>query len=1022
MPKASRITADPVSMKSNLGKRPDRPGMWRMLSFLFVLHVFLSHFFSSVSQAGCLWEGSRLACLPLPFMCLPVLFICLPVLFICLPGWVLVGGFLAGLSPTSFHVSPSSFHLSPRLGACGRVSGWLVPGWLVSNLLSCVSHFLSFVSQAVPCSRVPGSLVSHLLSCVSQFFSFVSQAGCLWSGSRLACLPLPFICLSLLFICLPGWVLVGRFLAGLSPTSFHSPNSLLLGVLNALKNGRLGAGWSGRVGCLWAGSWLACLPLPFMCLPVLFICLPGWVLVVGLAAGLFPAGLSPTCFHVSPTSFHLSPRLFLVVGFRARLSPTCFHVSPNSFHLSPKLGACGRVPGWLVSHFLSFVSHFFSFVSQAGCLWAGSWLACLQLPFICLPLLSPNSLLLGVQWSPWCWMVWSGSRPACLPLPFICLPVLFICLPSSVLVVGFAAGLSPTSFHLSPTSFHLSPSSFHLSPRLGACGRVPGWLVSHFLSFVSHFFSFVFQFFSFVSQAGCLWSGSQLACLPLPFICLPLLFICLPLLFICLPVLFICLPGWVLVVGFPAGLSPTSFHMSPTSFHLSPSSFNLSPRLGACGRVSGWLVSHFLSFVSHFFSCVCQGGCLWCWLVSHFLSYLPLLFICLPGWVLVVRFPAGLSPTSFHLSRTSFHLSGWVLWSGLRLACLPRAFICLPLLSFVSQFFSFVSQFFSFLVSQAGCLWSGSRLACLALPFICLLLLFTCLLSFHLSPRLGACGQVPGRLVSHFLPHFFSFVSQFFSLSPRLGACGRGFAAGLSPTSFHLSPTSFHLSFHLSPTSFHLSPRLGACGRVSGWLVSHFLSYVSHFFSFVSLGACGRVCGWLVSHVLSFVSHFFHLSPSSFHLSPTSFQPACLPLPLSPSSFQSGFPAGLSPTSFHLPPNSFHLSPPLLPFICFPLLFIVSQAGCLWSGSGPACLPLLIICLPGWVLVVGFPPSLSPTSFHLSPTSFLLVVGFPARLSPTCFHLSPGSFHLSPRNASFVSQVRHCWCHVAFLFICLCHC
>ena len=200
-------------------------------------------------------------------MCLPVLFICLPVLFICLPGWVLVGGFLAGLSPTSFHVSPSSFHLSPRLGACGRVSGWLVPGWLVSNLLSCVSHFLSFVSQAVPCGRVPGSLVSHLLSCVSQFFSFVSQAGCLWSG-----------------------------------------------------------------------SWLACLPLPFICLPVLFICLPGWV---------------------------------LVVGFLASLSPTCFHLSPTSFHLSPRLGACGRVPGWLVSHFLSCVSQFFSFVSQAGCLWSG---------------------------------------------------------------------------------------------------------------------------------------------------------------------------------------------------------------------------------------------------------------------------------------------------------------------------------------------------------------------------------------------------------------------------------------------------------------------------------------------------------------------------------------------------------------------------------------------------------------------------------------------------------------------------
>ena len=744
-----------------------------------------------------------------------------PTSFHCLPGWVLVVGFRAGLSPTSFHLSPTSFH-SPNsllLGVLNALkNGRLGAGWS---------------------GRVPDRLVSHFLLFVSQFFSFVSQARCLWSGSRLACLPLPFICLPLLFICLPvlficlpGWVLVVGFPAGLSPTSFHlsptsfhlssnsfhSPNSLLLGVLNALKNGRLGAGWSGRVPsrlvshflCLPVlfsrGSRLACLPLPFICLPILFICLRHYFL-----------------------SF----------------------VS-HFFSLSPRLGACGRVPGRLVSHFLSFVSHFFSFPKQFTV--RGS--QCFK------------------EWSPWCWMVWS--------------------------------------------------------PKLGACGRVRGWLVSHFLSFVTHFFSFVSQFFSFVSQAGCLWSGSRLACLPLPFICLPLLFICLP-------ILFICLPGWVLVVGFPAGLSPTSFHLSPTSFHLSPSSFNLSPRLGACGRVSGWLVSHFLSFVSHFFSFVCQGGCLWsgsrpaclplpfpllficlpvlfivsqagclwCWLVSHFLSYLPLLFICFPGWVLVVRFPAGLSPTSFHLSRTSFHLSGWVLWSGLRLACLPRAFICLPLLSFVSQFFSF-------LVSQAGCLWSGSRLACLALPFICLLLLFTCLLSFHLSPRLGACGQVPGRLVSHFLSHFFSFVSQFFSLSP------------------HLSPTSFHLSFHLSPTSYHLSPRLGACGRVSGWLVSHFLSYVSHFFSFVSLGACGRVCGWLVSHVLSLVSHFFHLSPSSFHLSPTSFH--------SPNSLLLGVLNALKNGRLGAGWSGRVPSRLVSHFLCLPVLFS--------RGSRLACLPLPFICLP----------------------------------------------------------------------------
>ena len=237
-------------------------------------------------------------------------------------------GFPAGLSPTCFHLSPSSFHLSP-------ISFHLSPRLLLVVGLPAGLSPTCFFHLSVPCGRVPGSLVSHLLSRVSQFFSCVSQAGCLWSGSRLACLPL---------------------------TSFHSPKSLLLGVLNALQNGRLGAGWS------------------------------------------------------------------------------------------------GRVPGRLVSHFLSFVSQFFSFVSQAGCLWSGSrllvsqagclWsgcrLACLPLPFICLPLLFTCLPVLFIClprfWSGW--MVWSDSRPACLPLPFICLPVLFVC-PRS----GFPAGLSPTSFY-----------------------------------------------------------------------------------------------------------------------------------------------------------------------------------------------------------------------------------------------------------------------------------------------------------------------------------------------------------------------------------------------------------------------------------------------------------------------------------------------------------------------------------------------------------------------------------------------
>ena len=645
----------------------------------------------------------------------------------------------------------------------------------------------------------------------------------------------------------------------------------------------------------------------------------------------FPAGLSPTSFHLSPSSFHLSPKLgacgrvpglvshflsfvsqffsfvsqFLsfvspgwvfVVGFPAGLSPTSFHLSPTSFHLSPRVGACGRVPGWLVSHFLSFVSQFFSFVSQARCLW-------------------------------------SGSR-SCLPLPFICLPVLFFCLPGWVLVVGFPAGLSPTSFHLSPTSFHLSPTSFHLSPRLGACGRVPACLPLPFpLLFICLPVLFI------VSQAGCLWSGLRLACLPRRFICLPLLFICLPLLFICLPVLFICLPGWVLVVGFPAGLSPTSFHMSPTSFHF------LSPRLGACGRVPGWLVSYFLSFVSHFFSFfVSQAsacGRVPGWLVSHFLSF-------------VSGFPAGLSRTSFHLSPTSFHLSPF-----LSFLCLPGSVLVVlfPLVShFLSHFFSFVSQFFS------------------------------------LSPRLGACGRVCGWLVSHvvsFVSHFFSFVSHFFSFVSQF---------------------------------FSLSPRLGACGRVCGWLVSHVVSFVSHFFSFVS-------------HFFSFVSQFFSFVSQAGCLWSGS-RLACLPLPFIclPLLFifclpgwvlVVGFPAGLSRT--------------FLSFVSFPFICLSPRLGA--CGRVPACLPLpfpllficlpvLFICLPGWVLVVGFPAGLSPTSFHMSPTSFhflsprlgacgrvpgWLVSHLPficllsfhlfvsqarclwsgSRLSPTSF---PTSFHLSPSS------------------------
>ena len=356
-----------------------------------------------------------------PCFCLPS---CLPSLC---PHVSLLSPFASGLLPLLFPF------LSLLVGHCVRLAFLL---------------FL-FVSGLVPL------VVGHCVRLGSLLFPFVS----LLVGP---CVRLVSLLVSLCPSCLPC-----------------SPNSLLLGVLNALKNGRLGAGWSGRVP--------------------------------GRLVSHFP---------------------------------------------SPRLGACGRVPGWLVSHFYSFVSHFFSFVS-------------------------------------------------------------------------------------------------------------------HFLSFVSHFFSFVSQFFSFVSQAGCLWSGSRLACLPLPFICLPLLFTCLP-------VLFICLPGWVLVVGFPAGLSSTSFHLSPISFHL-------SPKLGACGRVPGWLVSHFLSCVSHFFS-----------FVSHFFSLSPRLGAC------------GRAP-----SRLVFH------------------------------FLSFVSHFFPKQFTVRG----SQFFLNMCLPFVSLLVLalirWPCSMSIHLSPRSVTAGVRP---------------------------------------------------------------------------------------------------------------------------------------------------------------------------------------------------------------------------------------------------------------------------------------
>ena len=472
-------------------------------SFTFISQLWTSQALVSILNTQTVWGLRWCNLSPTSFICLPVLFICLPVLFIFgLPGWVLVVGFPAGLFRISFHLSPTSFHLSPFLSFVSQARClWLgsrpaclplpfpllficlpvlfivsqagclwsrVCGWLVSHFLSCVSHFLSFVS--------------HFFSFVSHFLSFVSQAGCLWSGFRLACLPLPFICLPLLFICLPGCLWSGLRLACLPRAFiclpllsfvfqffsfvshfFSFPKQFTVRGSQCFKEWSPWCWmvWSGslvsQAGCLWSGSGPACLPLPFICLALLFICLPGWVLVVG-----FPASLSPTSFHLSPTSF------LLVVGFPAGLSPTSsylsptsFHLSPTSFHLSPRLGACGRVPAL---HLLSFVSRFFSFISQKC--------------FICLPgpsLLVPCSISIhlslsllisalfrwprsiSIHLSPR--LVTGGVRP--FPL------FLFICLPGlSLLVSALFRWPCSISIHLSPRSVTASV----LSPRSVTAG------------------------------------------------------------------------------------------------------------------------------------------------------------------------------------------------------------------------------------------------------------------------------------------------------------------------------------------------------------------------------------------------------------------------------------------------------------------------------------------------------------------------------------------------------------------------
>ena len=158
----------------------------------------------------------------------------------------------------------------------------------------------------------------------------------------------------------------------------------------------------------------------------------------------------------------------------------------------------------------------------------------------------------------------------------------------------------------------------------------------------------------------------------------------------------------MLVVRFPAGLSRTSLHLSPISFYLSPASFHLSPRLGACSRVSGRVVPHFLAFVSHFspkqftvrgvinsFLRRVRPLC-HCWCPPISTGHVTFLFIRLPGLSLLVRpFPLAMQ----HFYSCVSQVCHW--WcppfpAG-RVAFL---FICLPGLSLLAMqhSYSFVSQ------------------------------------------------------------------------------------------------------------------------------------------------------------------------------------------------------------------------------------------------------------------------------------------------------------------------------------------
>ena len=215
-----------------------------------------------------------------------------------------------------------------------------------------------------------------------------------WSGSRPACLPLPFICLRVLFICLPvlficfppGWVLVVGFPALLSiclPVLFTC-----LPILSFVS--QAGCLWSGsfvshffsfvsQAGCLWSGSRLACLPLPCICLPFPFICLPLLLPPMFVTANFCPFPLAMQHFYSCPRS--------VTAGVRP----------------SPFAGLSLVCPCVLA------MKHFYSFVCQVRHCWCHVAFICFPGPLLLLSALFRWPCSISIHLSPR--SVTAGVRP-----------------------------------------------------------------------------------------------------------------------------------------------------------------------------------------------------------------------------------------------------------------------------------------------------------------------------------------------------------------------------------------------------------------------------------------------------------------------------------------------------------------------------------------------------------------------------------------------------------------------------------